>query len=90
MIPMLPFPSPAIALAVIAVARLVLKPKSRLMSIVFTSPAISVIFLPYLSDALPQAMLVRHWQSENIAEVRPAHLAMSFSGTPKLSIISGR
>ena len=35
-------------------------------------------------------MPVRHWLSEKIPDVIPAHLATLFFGTLKLSIISGR
>jgi hypothetical protein len=38
---------------------------------------------------MPQGMPVRAWQKEKVAEVKPAQRAMSFSGTPNDSIISG-
>ena len=66
------------------------KPKSKLEPMAHVRANIMMGFRPYLSDARPQGIAVRHWLAEKTAEVMPAHLATSFSGIPKDSIISGR
>lgn len=47
-------------------------------------------FLPYRSLARPHDTAVKNWARGNIEVHIPAHLATSVSGTPRLSIISGR
>jgi hypothetical protein len=57
---------------------------------VLNSPTSITGLRPYLSDAAPQSNPVKAWHIEKIADAAPAQRAMSFSGTPKDSIISGR
>lgn len=66
------------------------KPQTKLVTIVLNRPHRMTFFRPYLSEARPQNMLVRHWPRLKMAEAVPAHFAISFLGTPKDSIISGR
>lgn len=79
-----------IALAVMAMGKLVDIPQTRKQIIVLSNPIRMMGFLPNLSDARPHATAVQLWLIENMAPVRPAHLATSFFSTPKLAIISGR
>jgi len=65
-------------------------PHNNIVTIVFMRPIRIMGLRPKRSEAVPQAMPVSDWQSEKMAEVRPAQRAMSFSGMPKDSIISGR
>ena len=88
--PTFPFPRPCTARAVIAMGRLVENPQTSIMVIVLTRPSRIMGLRPKRSEAAPQAMLVKPWQMQKMAVVRPAHQAMLFTGTPKDSIISGR
>jgi hypothetical protein len=73
----------------IAIGRLLDMPHKRLAIIVQVNPARIVGFLPNLSEARPQSTAVKHWDREKTPDVMPAHHAMFFFLTPKLSIISG-
>lgn len=73
-----------------AMGRLVEKPHMSIMTMVLIRPINMIGFRPNLSDAAPHGMPVKPWQKENVADVRPAQRAISFSGMPKYSIISGR
>jgi hypothetical protein len=88
--PTFPLLAPERALATIAHFRLREKPKSKLENIAHVKASRIVGFRPYLSDARPQGMAVRHWLAEKTADVMPAHLATSVRGTLNDSIISGR
>lgn len=87
----LPFPLeiPATALTPIAIGSEVEIPQARLVSMVKVNPSRIIGLRPNLSEARPHRIAVRPWESENTAEVMPAHFATSFFSTPKLSIISG-
>lgn len=89
-IPTFPLPAPARARATKAIGRLVENPHSKLVTIVFVRPTRITDLRPNRSLARPQGIPVRHWQILNIATAMPAHFAISVSGTPKDSIISGR
>lgn len=65
------------------------KPNIKLKIIVMQRPTMMTGFRPIRSDTAPHATAVRPWQTENIAEVNPTHLATSFSLIPRLRIISG-
>jgi hypothetical protein len=73
-----------------AMGRLVDMPHRRKQHMVLARPTRMTGFRPNLSDALPQATAVILWDTEKMAPVKPAHLAISFFSTPKLAIISGR
>jgi hypothetical protein len=60
-----------------------------MVHMVLKSPSSIIGFRPYLSDAAPHKSPVNAWHIEKTADVMPAQRAMSFSGTPKDSIISG-
>ena len=85
----MPLKAPAIALAAIAIGRLVDIPHINDESMVQVRPTRIVGFRPNLSDALPQRMAVRHCEREKTADAMPAHFATFFLSIPKLSIISG-
>lgn len=87
--PTFPFPSPCRARAVMAIGSEVEKPNNSMVIIVLHKPIKMIGFLPKRSDAAPHGMPVRACEMENTAEVKPAQRAMSVSGTPKDSIISG-
>jgi hypothetical protein len=70
--------------------RFVLKPHKSIVHMVLNRPISTIGFRPYLSEATPQSRPVEAWHMEKIAEAAPAQRAMSFSGMPKDSIISGR
>jgi hypothetical protein len=89
-IPTFPFPKPCRALATKAIGSDVENPHMSVVTMVLLRPTRTTVFRPYRSDAAPQGIPVRAWETEKMAEVRPAQRAISFSGTPKLSIISGR
>ena len=88
-IPTLPFPNPCSALAVIAMGRLVENPHINMVTMVLNKPSRIMGFLPKRSEAIPHGIPVKACEIEKTAEVRPAQRAMSFSGTPNDSIISG-
>lgn len=88
-IPTLPFPNPCNARAVIAIGSDVEKPKSSIVNMVLMSPIRMIGFRPKRSEAAPQGMPVTACDMEKMAEVKPAQRAMSVSGTPNDSIISG-
>lgn len=78
------------ALATKAMGSEVEKPHTKLVTMVLNRPSRMTFLRPYVSEALPQNMLVRHWPRLKMAEAAPAHFAISFLGTPKDSIISGK
>ena len=88
-IPTFPFPSPCRARAVIAIGSDVEKPNNNMVIMVLPKPIRMIGFLPKRSEAAPQGIPVRACEMEKMAEVKPAQRAMSVSGTPKDSIISG-
>jgi hypothetical protein len=89
MMPTLPFPRPAKALATTAHGSDVEKPKRMLVVMVHIKPARMAGLRPNRSDIRPQMTPVRHWLREKTAEVMPAQYATLVLGTSKLSIISG-
>lgn len=88
-IPTFPFPKPCSARAAMAMGRLVEKPQISIVIMVLNKPMSMMGFLPKRSDAAPHGIPVKAWLMEKMAEASPAQRAMSFSGTPKDSIISG-
>jgi len=81
MIPTFPFPAPDKALAVNAIGREVLNPHNSEVTIVLSRPNRMMYLRPKRSLAVPQAIAVRHWEREYMAEVAPAQKAISGSGT---------
>ena len=79
-----------IARTVMAMERLVDMPQARKHTMVLSKPTKMMGFRPILSEALPHGTAVILCETENMAPVKPAHFATSFSSTPKLLIISGR
>jgi hypothetical protein len=73
-----------------AMGKLVEKPQINIVTSVLHRPMRIMGFRPKRSEAAPQGMPVKPWHMEKMAEVRPAQRAMSSSGTPNHSIISGR
>jgi hypothetical protein len=65
-------------------------PNRSIVHMVLNNPINRIGFLPNLSEAAPHMSPVQAWQTEKMAETAPAARAISFSGTPKDSIISGR
>jgi len=65
-------------------------PNAREQTIVVIRPAIMVGLRPKMSEALPHGTAMILCKMENTNIIFPAHFATSFSGTPKLLIISGR
>ena len=88
--PTLPLPAPCSALTINAIGKEVEKPHNKLVSMVLNKPSRMMVLRPYLSEARPQAILVAHWPRLKMAEAIPAHFAILFFGTLKLSTISGR
>lgn len=89
MIPTLPLLPPLKTRAVIAIGKLRLKPQNKLVHMVTKSPIKMTGLRPKRSDALPHATAVTHCDSENTAEVMPAHRATLTLSMPNDSIISG-
>lgn len=87
--PTLPLPAPPSARANSAMGRFVEKPHSSEVHIVFMSPSNIIGLRPYLSDAAPHNMPVKACEMEKTDEEKPAQRAMSGTGTPNDSIISG-
>lgn len=73
-----------------AIFRLVETPQAKKKHMVQNRPVMMIGFLPNLSEARPQGTAVKLCAKEKTALVAPAHLATSFSSTPKLAIISGK
>jgi hypothetical protein len=69
--------------------RLLEKPNKILETMVQVKARRMMGLRPKRSDALPQAMPVRHWEREKVADMRPAHFATLSSRTWKDWIISG-
>ena len=88
-LPLPPAP-PWMARMATAMGRLVENPHRMKPISVVNRPSRMVGLRPILSDAQPQGTAVRPWTAEKVAPTSPAHRAMSFFLTPKLSIISGR
>jgi len=89
MIPTFPFDNPCSDRMAKAQPSDLEKPNSTLVTIVQVRASKIIGFLPKRSDALPHAMPVRHCESENTADIRPAHFATWSVGTLKDWIISG-
>lgn len=88
----IPFPlvAPCRERTMMAISKLVDIPQIRKHIMVENRPTTIVHFLPNRSEARPQGTAVKLCENEKAADVIPAHLAMSFSATPKLLIIAGR
>lgn len=86
----MPFPRPIKNRAMNAWTRVLEVPQSRKQNMTFTRPSRIVGFRPILSERRPQIMADILCDTEKVLPTKPAHFATSFSGTPKLLIISGR
>jgi hypothetical protein len=89
-IPATPFPSPARIRAVKAIEREVENPHNKLVIMVIVRLRRMTGLLPKWSLNILHGIAAIHSQAEYADTIIPAHRAMSFSATPKLSIISGR
>lgn len=86
----LPLLAPWTARTEMAMARLVDMPQTMKQVMVHSRPTIRLGFRPHRSATLPQGTAARLWKTEKTADVMPAHLATSFSDTPKSRTICGR
>lgn len=89
MMPILPFISPKNALEMSSVVRDCENPNTREKTMVNVRPRRIAYLRPIRSENVPQGTAMMHWQPATTAEERPTHFAISFLGTPMLSIISG-